>query len=212
MRYQDVSHLRAPYKDSYLSGFGADAVAAPQGLVMYIPETVSIGGASVQRIARPAGWKAEGDRSSQLFQYINAISPMTVDADMNRRPQPDKLSADGKSVISTGGNLVSPPDAVKFNTTGLKASEYIGWALRSGLYIVGPLSLNPLLTGGVLYAVAKSELAAAAAPGSQGALVLGPEDVAKGGMNLAKLAGYGAVGLLVIAAISMMAGKSKRRV
>lgn len=202
-RYQDISHFRAPYKDSFLSGFGA---------VESLPtRIVKVGGADVVGL----------DVARAKALYVSAPPAiMGMAIDWGLKIAPAEKDAAGKMTIDSA-MVVTPADAMAEKAKGNPNIDTVLGAIARFVpqkyYIVVPDEIDSSRTGKHLIVTTRSNLALVAKPGLGSVVFTGPEDKdfgfgasAKPGMSIASMAGYGAVGLLLITALTMASRKSRR--
>lgn len=228
-RYNDISHFRAPYKDSVLQGFGAF------GAVSSFPTEIKELAPGIK-----GQWISRANNYQGLKAYLAALSKMYVY--FGAKSQPDRFGPDGNP-ISISGVLCAPQDKAAVDATAasqpqdgrvyhvVPADQAVGAAIMAGLFAAVPVDLDPAQSGKILYLVAASELPAAVAVGGPNAFLLGPGDKdlnlagagtvkldlkklfatapAKKGPSIASIAGYTALGLLIAAGVYAVAGKRK---
>lgn len=208
-RYQDISHFRAPYKDSFLSGLGAF------GAVESVPT----------RIVKVDGQDVVGiDVAKQ-----NAISPSAPPAvygmaiDWGYKIAPTERDASGQVVVDSA-MLITTEAAVaeksKGNTGIDTVVNTVLQAVPQGFYVVAPIEVDTTKIGKHLLIARRSALPRVAGPSTGSVVIAGPPDADFGfsqpgpvGPNkkasIATIAGYTAVGLLIVSALAM-ASKKRR--
>lgn len=197
-QYKDISHFRAPYKDSYLSGLGAF------GEIDTIPERI---------VKLPKGDVLAVDLAKANAARPNGPAVIGMAVDWGQKiAAPD---ADTDSAL-----LLPVEAAVNERNKGNPNIDSVVGALarfvKQGYYIVVPQTVDSTKIGKYLIVAKRDALPRVASP-SQGSIVIaGPADAAFGftspggsKMSVAAMAGYASVGLLVAVALSL--GLRKRR-
>lgn len=188
-RYQDISHLRAPYKDSYLSGLGE---------LLTFPTVM--GADQIPRLGK-----------DQRDQYALGMIGMMVDM-TNARPLqaedvlelPLYAAAD---VVAMGQK--DPASIEKMIPFAAFNLDEIPKIVGQGATVFGPVSFDTAKSGQKLVLVRGANFIKTMAQGGDSLIIAEPVPEKKT-MSMAAMAGWGAVALLVMVGISSMS-KGKRR-
>lgn len=196
-RYQDISHFRAPYKDAWLSGFGADSPT----MRTY----------DVAQGANGAMYFAPTDHGRQ--EAVDVLSTVYLTG-----PLPTKAALSSGEPFAA--EMVSSANAIAgkfpFNTKEIHPfREWRDAALAAGFAVLVPVKFDamqdivpPEQRGGrqFVYAVRPDKVPFYAGPQTGLAVIY---DAKKPGMSIAAIAGWSAVGLLAVTAIAMAAKKRR---
>lgn len=203
--YQDISHFRAPYKDSFLSGFGAfgevDGVAT--------------------RIVKVDGQDVVGiDLKAQAAKRPAGPAVIGMGLDWGQKIAPPEKDASGKIIVDSA--LLLPVEAAvnEKNKGNPNIDSVVGAIARfvpMGYYVVVPTEVDTTKIGKHLLIATRAALPRVANPTLGSVVIVGPPDAdfgftAAGGgkkLSVAVIAGYSAVALLVVSALAM-AGKKRR--
>lgn len=207
-RYQDISHFRAPYKDSFLSGLGAfgEVESLPTRIVKVDGQDVVGIDFAKQKAAKP---------TSPPAVFLMGL-------DWGLKFAPTERDPSGQVLVDTA-LLITPEAATaekaKGNTGIDTVVNTVAQAIPQGFYIVVPTDVDTTKIGKYLLIARRSALPRVASPSTGSVVIAGPPDPDFGfgkpetgetkKMSIAAIAGYSAVALLVVSALAMAAKKRR---